>query len=141
MSTTDAPGPSAAVKTPERAAANSAPAAEQKELIDIECFAKIQLRVGRVEHAEAVAKSKKLLKLQVSLGPECGKRQILAGIAQFYSPESLIGKQIVIVANLKPATLMGLESQGMLLAASNSDGSSLFIVAPESQIDEGSTVR
>ena len=116
-------------------------AAPVEELIDIDLFAKVKFRVGRVEAAEAVPKSKKLLKLQVNLGPTLGTRQILSGISQFYTPESLIGKQVVIVANLKPAKMMGLDSQGMLLAAATDDNSALTIIQPTVEIAEGSTVR
>lgn len=112
-----------------------------EELIDIEYFSKIKLRVAKIEAAEAVPKSKKLLKLQVDLGPELGKRQIMAGIATHYSPENLIGRHIVIVANLKPAQLMGHESQGMLLAASTSDNTILGLLSPDKEIPAGSGVR
>ena len=87
--------------------------------ITIEDFMKIQLRTAKVLSAERVPKSEKLLKLQVSLGTE--QRQIVAGIGKRYEPDSLIGKTIVIVANLKPAKLMGIESQGMVLAAGDSE--------------------
>ncbi len=110
------------------------------EQVDIDHFAKVKLRVARIESAEAIPKSKKLLKLQVDVGP-LGKRQILAGIAQHYQPETLIGRKIVIVANLKPASLMGHESQGMLLAGSSPDGSILALLAPDSTLPEGSEVR
>jgi len=113
----------------------------QEELVDIDLFRKIKFRVGRVEACEAVPKSKKLLKLQVDLGEKLGKRQILAGIAQFYTPENLIGRKIVVVANLKPAQLMGLESQGMLLAASNAEVSSLIVVDPGQEMELGAEVR
>ena len=108
----------------------TAPApAPADELIDIEHFMKVKLRVARIEAAEAVPKSSKLLKLQLDVGP-LGKRQILSGIAKFYTPETLIGRKIIVVANLKPAKLMGLESEGMLLAASSEDGSSLVLADP-----------
>lgn len=111
-----------------------------EELVDIDYVMKIKFRVATIETAESVPKSKKLIKLGIDLG-EFGKRQILAGISTFYNPETLIGKQIVVVANLKPATLMGLESQGMLLAASTADGATLALVCPESPITPGSVVR
>ena len=117
------------------------PAVELDDRIDIEHFAKLKLRVAQIEAAEAVPKSKKLLKLQVDLGVQLGKRQILAGIAQFYAPETLLGRKIVVVANLKPAQLMGLESQGMLLAASNEDNSKLILVDPGQEMELGATVR
>ena len=87
--------------------------------ITIEEFQKIQLKTAKVLSAERVPKSEKLLKLQVSVGAE--QRQIVAGIGKRYEPESLIGKTIVIVANLKPAKLMGIESQGMVLAAGDTE--------------------
>ena len=131
----------AVAATPSPAVAATPTAApEQFELIDIDLFAKIKLRVARIEAAEALPKSKKLLKLQLDLG-HLGKRQILAGIAQFYTPESLIGRKIVVVANLKPAMLMGNESQGMMLAGSSPDGTKLAFLSPEQDLPEGSEVR
>jgi methionyl-tRNA synthetase len=82
--------------------------------VDISDFAKIELRAARITAAEKIAGSKKLVKLQVDLGAET--RQVVAGIAEAYAPESLVGKTIVLVANLKPAKLMGVESNGMVLA-------------------------
>ena len=120
-------------------ATTEAPPPVAEELISIDDFMKVKLRVARIESAEAVPKSTKMLKLQLDLGP-LGKRQILSGIAKFYTPESLIGKHIVVVANLKPAKLMGLESAGMLLAASSDDGNQLCILEPSS-IPPGSVVR
>ena len=96
-----------------------------KPSITIDDFAKIDLRIAKVLKAERVPKSEKLLKLQVELGSE--QRQILAGIAKKYVPEELIGKLVVIVANLQPAQLMGQESQGMILAASDTNGNMKFI--------------
>lgn len=116
------------------------PAAAAPELIEYEQFMRTKLRVARIEAAEAVPKSNKLLKLQLDLGA-LGKRQILSGIAKFYTPETLIGRKIVVVANLKPATMMGLESQGMLLAASNADGSQLTLLDPGQDMEVGSEVR
>jgi methionyl-tRNA synthetase len=92
------------------------PVAEEKQLITIDDFAKVDLRVAQVLVAERIPKADKLLRLEVDLGYE--KRQILAGIAQYYEPEKLIGRKIVIVANLAPRKMRGLESNGMLLAAS-----------------------
>lgn len=96
-------------------------------LIDIEQFGMVQLRTAVIVEAEAVPKSKKLVRLQVDLGNE--RRQVLAGIALHYTPEQLVGKTVVVVANLKPAKLMGMESQGMILAASNAEGM-LTLVSP-----------
>ena len=121
---------------------SKAPAAEQPppkaaelEAITFEEFKKIDLRVGVVKHAERVPKSKKLLKLLVDIGEE---RQIVAGIAQSHDPEAIIGKQVIIVANLQPAKLMGVESHGMLLAAG--DGETLRLLTTEAPIRPGSKV-
>jgi len=136
--------PATAVPSPTAAAAPIAAPVEPpltgEELISIEEFAKFKFRVAVIESVEAVPKSNKLLKLQVDVGP-LGKRQILAGIAKFYTPEALIGRKIVIVANLKPAKLMGLESQGMLLAASTDDLSALGFLTPEKDMPAGAVVR
>jgi methionyl-tRNA synthetase len=93
--------------------------------ISIDDFMKVELRTARVISAEAVPKSKKLIKLQVDLGNEL--RTILAGIAEAYQPESLVGRTIVIVANLKAAKLMGIESNGMVLAASPEGGKPILV--------------
>ena len=85
--------------------------------IGIDAFSAVELRVAEIIACEPVPKAKKLLKLQVDLGYE--QRQIVSGIAKFYEPDALIGKKIIVVANLAPATLCGIESQGMLLAASS----------------------
>lgn len=106
--------------------------------ITIEEFAKIDLRVAKVLAAAKVEKSDKLLQLKISIAGE--ERQIIAGIAQHYSPESMIGKEIVVVANLKPAKLRGLLSEGMLLAASNDQGQ-VALVRPEIEIGSGSKVK
>ncbi len=90
-----------------------------KTQIAFDDFKKADLRVAKILEAEAVAKSKKLVRLQVDLGFE--KRQIVAGIVKHYSPEDLVGKTVIVVANLAPAKLMGVESQGMLLAAHDGD--------------------
>jgi methionyl-tRNA synthetase len=96
------------------------PPAQGSEQITIDDFVKVDLRVAQILVAERVPKADKLLRLEVDLGYE--KRQILAGIAQYYEPEKLIGRKIVIVANLAPRKMRGLESNGMLLAASLPDG-------------------
>jgi methionyl-tRNA synthetase len=110
-----------------------------EDLISIDDFAKVKLRTGVVLEAERIAKSEKLLKLQVDLGTE--KRQILAGIAKHYAPEDLIGKTIVVVANLKPAKLMGHESQGMVLAASNAEGVLTLVQPGNADVGAGAEVR
>ncbi|HMW86411.1 MAG TPA: methionine--tRNA ligase [Nitrospira sp.] len=118
-----AAAPSAAPAAPQSPAPATtpaaAPAAAQPAQITIDDFMKVQLKAAKVLAAERVPKSEKLLKLQVSLGTE--QRQIVAGIGKKYEPEALVGKTIVIVANLKPAKLMGIESQGMVLAAGDSE--------------------
>lgn len=85
------------------------------EMINIEEFKKVDLRVGLVKSAERVPGTDRLIKLVIDLG-ELGERQIIAGLAKWYTPEYFIGKYIIVVANLKPKKIMGLESQGMLLA-------------------------
>lgn len=107
------------------------------DLITYEDFKKLDLRVAKILEAERVENSEKLIKLQIDLGEE--KRQIVAGIGKFYNPEDLINKQIVVVCNLEPKALVGLESNGMLLAASNEDQISLLI--PDTEISPGSIVR
>jgi methionyl-tRNA synthetase len=94
----------------------AAPPSPGADRIDIADFAKVELRVARITAAEKIAGSKKLVKLQVDLGAE--SRQVVAGIAESYEAETLVGKTIAVVANLKPAKLMGVESNGMVLAAS-----------------------
>ncbi|GAB6188436.1 methionine--tRNA ligase [Marinitoga arctica] len=106
-------------------------------LIDIDYFKNIDLRVAKILEAEKVKKSKKLIKLQLDLG-ELGKRQIVAGIANYYEPENLIGKKIIIVANLKPAKLMGIESNGMLLAAKIND--KLVLLTTDEDIEPGAKI-
>ncbi|MBI5410184.1 MAG: methionine--tRNA ligase subunit beta, partial [Nitrospirae bacterium] len=110
---------------------------ESDNLISIEDFAKVQLKIGKVLHAERVEKSNKLIKLQVDTGE---KRQVVAGIGKAYTPEELVGKSIAVVTNLKPAKLMGVESQGMLLAATDSDGV-LSILVPEKNVKEGAGIK
>jgi methionyl-tRNA synthetase len=114
-----------------------APAPLASAQITIDEFMKIQLKTAKVLSAERVPKSEKLLKLQVSLGTE--QRQIVAGIGKKYEPETLIGKTIVIVANLKPAKLMGIESQGMVLAAGDSEVRGLATILEE--VDPGTKVK
>ena len=106
--------------------------------ISIEEFLKVELRVARVLEAEALEGSDKLLKLQVMVGEE--KRQIVAGIRKNYNPLDLIGRQVVVVFNLKPATLRGTESQGMLLAAVDEDGGAILL-QPDREAPEGARVR
>lgn len=107
------------------------------DLIGIEDFMKVDLRVGKIVSAERVEKSEKLVKLKVDIGTET--RQVVGGIGKNYTPEDLMGKTIVIVTNLKPAKLMGVESQGMLLAANSGDA--LAVVTFDREIKPGSRVK
>jgi methionyl-tRNA synthetase len=111
-------------------------AEEKNDMIDIEQFGNVQLRVATVTAAEAIPKSHKLLKLSVDLGEE--QRTVVAGIASAYEPETLVGRQVVVVANLQPAKLMGVESQGMVLAASV-DGDPVLL-HPENPVPNGTRV-
>lgn len=129
---------SAAPKRPEPKKEEPKHSEAKPEQITIEEFAKIDLRVAKVLAAEKVEGSDKLLKLRISIAG--AERQIVAGIAQHYSPEQMVGKEIVVVANLKPAKLRGLLSEGMLLAASNEEGK-VALVRPETEIGEGAKVK
>ncbi len=108
-----------------------------EEIIDINEFAKLDLRIGKIENAERVEGSKKLIKLEVDVGDET--RQLVAGIAEEYNPESLIGKLVPILANLKPVKLMGVESQGMILAV-DVNGKPILL-HPDREVPAGSGVR
>ena len=110
---------------------------EEDNLIEIGQFFETSLKVATVVEAQEVPKSKKLLKLQVDLG-EASPRQIVAGIKEFYAPEDLVGTQVCVVANLKPAKLMGMMSAGMLLAAKDEDG--LCLIRPEKPIKAGTPI-
>lgn len=119
--------------------ANSGTEPKKEELITIDDFMKVKLRTAKVLECEPVKKSDKLLKLQVDVGGE--KRQILAGVAKYYKPEDLVGKTIVVVANLAPAKLMGEMSQGMMLAASTQDGKLCFVAPSDDSVGAGAEVR
>jgi methionyl-tRNA synthetase len=110
---------------------------EGENLITINDVAKVQLKIGKVLQAERVKKSDKLIKLQVDTGES---RQIVAGIGKSYSPEDLNGKSVVVVTNLKPAKLMGVESQGMLLAATDDSGEPVILV-PEKEVKQGAPIK
>ncbi len=127
-------------KKPEPKAKAEGEAAKKEEganLITIDQFFQVQLKVGTVVEAEEVPKSKKLLKLQVDLGEE-RPRQIVAGIKQWYGARELVGTQVCVVANLKPAKLMGMLSEGMLLAAKDDEG--LCLIRPEKPRKPGSAI-
>jgi methionine--tRNA ligase beta chain len=109
-----------------------------EEIIQYDDFLKLDLRVGTVTAAEAHPNADKLLVLQVDLGTE--QRQIVAGIRAHYDPAQLVGKQIIVVANLAPRMMRGLESKGMLLAASTPDKSQVVVLTAEKPVPAGSTV-
>ena len=105
-------------------------------MISFSDFQKIELKVGRIVAAEKVEGSEKLVKLEVDLGEE--KRQLVAGIGKFYQPQELINKEIIVVANLEPKKLMGIESQGMLLAATGEGFISLL--QPDKEVPPGTKI-
>ena len=129
--------PPAAASAPPATVQPVAPPAGPPPQISLDDFAKVDLRIAKVLSAEKVPKADKLLKLRVTLGTE--ERTVVAGIAQQYSPEELVGRRIVLVANLKPAKLRGVESQGMILAAS--EGAVLAIIGPDKEIALGCKVK
>ena len=111
---------------------------EEKPEIDIDYFAGLDLRVAKVVACEKVPKADKLLRLTVDVGGK--ERSIVSGIAKFYTPEEMIGKEVVIIANLKPVKLRGIDSQGMILCACGQDGK-VTLVSPESAVESGVVVR
>jgi methionyl-tRNA synthetase len=131
--------PSAGASSDKDAAPPSAQPSESAimEAISLDEFKKVQILPALVLHAEPVPKSTKLLKLRVTIGQE--ERTIVAGIAGSYTPESLIGKTVAILANLKPAKLMGVESQGMILAAQSGDGVSVLTF--DKEVSPGAQIR
>jgi len=106
-----------------------------KPAVSWEDFSRIDLRIARIETAERVPESEKLLKLGVDLGSE--QRTILAGVGRVYEPKDLMGKRILIVANLEPRVILGEKSEGMLLAG----GETPVLLVPEKEIDPGTAVR
>lgn len=108
-----------------------------REMISIDDFKKVELKTAKVLAAEPVLGSDKLLRLSIDVGGET--RQIISGIGRQYSPELLLGRSIVIVANLEPRIIMGLESQGMIVAAS--DGDLISILMPDKDIASGSSIK
>jgi methionyl-tRNA synthetase len=127
--------PSKTMKTSKDDAPKAAP---EGDTITIDDVVKVDLRVGLVKEAEAIDKSDRLLRLVVDLG-EAEPRQILAGIKEHYTPDQLVGKRVVVVANLKPRKMMGLESHGMVLAASDEGG--LCVAGVDAEIAPGSRVK
>lgn len=120
---------------PEKKIVKEERVSEEEEFLSIENFKKLDLRIGKIVSAEKVAHADKLLKLEV-LCPE--KRQIVAGIAEYYKPEELIGKEVVLIVNLKPTKIKGILSEGMLLAAK--DKKELCLIVPEKNLDPGAKV-
>jgi methionyl-tRNA synthetase len=131
------PEPAGKPGAPTGAKKSAAESAPGEGLISIQDFSRVQLRTAKVIEAEKVPGSEKLLRLVVLMGSE--RRQVVAGIALYYDPAKLIGRTIVMVANLKPATIHGVESQGMLLAASK--GESLRLVSVDGEIASGAVVK
>lgn len=111
---------------------------DKETFLDFDDFMKVDLRVGLVREAERVEKSNKLLKLSIDLG-EGEPRQVVAGISEHYAAEELVGRRVVVVANLKPRKLMGIESHGMVLAASDADG--LCVVGVDRELQPGARAK
>jgi methionyl-tRNA synthetase len=124
---------------PEPAKPAAASGADAGDMVTIDDFAKIQLKVAEILSAEKVEGAKKLLRLQIRVG-EGDDRQLVAGIAESYAPEDLPGRQIIVIANLQPATIRGVQSQGMLLAATDAEGRAILL-KPDSTVAPGSKVR
>ena len=114
---------------------NKLEAGKEKAEITFEEFQKLDIRIGKILSAENIKGSDKLLKLEVDIGE---KRQIVAGIAKSHKPAELVGRQVVVVANMKPAKLFGVESRGMVLAA---DVEGAVLLLPEKEVKEGTKVR
>jgi methionyl-tRNA synthetase len=110
---------------------------EHKEVIEMSEFAKLDLRIGKIMNAERIEGSKKLIKLNVDVGNEM--RQLVAGIAEEYTPERLIGKLVPVLVNMKPAKLMGVESRGMILAG-EVNGKPILL-HPDREVPAGSRIR
>ena len=106
-------------------------------MISFDEFKKLDLRIGKIVKAEKIEGADKLLRLEVDIGAEV--RQLVAGIAQQHAPEALTGREIVVLANLEPRVLKGIESQGMLLAAD--DNGAPVLLSPDREVPPGSTVR
>ena len=134
-----APAPAPTAATSGTAPAASAAATTTPEKIGIEDFAKIEMRVGQVKTAERIVGADKLLKLTVDIGTEV--RQICAGIAQFYDPESLIGRKVVVVVNLAPRKLRGVESNGMIVAASVGPDGRPVLAGFHEEVEVGSRLK
>ena len=115
--------------------------AQDDVLITIDDFARVRLRAARVTAAEKVEGADKLLKLSLSLGAGEPERTVVSGIAKFYTPEEMVGKQVVVVANLRPAKLRGIRSEGMILCASDAQDKTLKLVTVEPGVEDGADIR
>lgn len=115
--------------------------AQDDGLITIDDFARVRLRAARVTAAEKVEGADKLLKLTLSLGAGEPERTVVSGIAKFYTPEEMVGKQVVVVANLRPAKLRGIRSEGMILCASDAQNKTLKLVTVEPGVEDGADIR
>jgi len=111
---------------------------DKKDLVTIEDFTKLKLKLGTVTKAEKVENTRNLLKLDVTLGDEI--RTIVAGISEYYLPEKIVGKKVVVISNLKPAKIYGIESQGMLLAVNDDQDLSILTIEPDKKIADGSKI-
>jgi methionyl-tRNA synthetase len=137
--TTAGAAPASSIPATPPAPAEAPPAADATPIITIDDLAKVDLRVALVVAAERVAGTDKLIKIDLDLGTE--RRTIVSGIAQFYEPAALVGRRIVIVANLKPHKFRGIESRGMLLAAGGHEsGEALGFVTLDAEIPPGTRV-
>ena len=140
MSTTPAPGlpPAPSGAAPATAAATpAAPEAPRKTTVSIDDFRKVELKVAKVTSAALHPKADRLLVLQLDLGGE--QRQVVSGIRQSYpDPAAMVGKQVILIANLEPATIRGVQSQGMILATQDAAGTS--VLAPDRAVTPGSSV-
>jgi methionyl-tRNA synthetase len=108
-------------------------------MISIDQFKAVEAKIGTILTAEKVENADKLLRLTVDFGEETGPRQILSGIAEFYQPESLVGKQCPFITNLEPRTIRGLESRGMILAGGLAEG--VVLLHPDKVVPPGTTLR
>ncbi|MDD4830478.1 MAG: methionine--tRNA ligase subunit beta, partial [Bacteroidales bacterium] len=117
---------------------NNYKASEQKDNIQLEDFAKMDIRTGTILEAEKVPKTKKLLKLKIDTGID--QRTIVSGIAEYFEPENIIGTQVSVLVNLAPKDLKGIQSQGMILMAEDKDGKLVF-VSPIQKVENGTEIR
>jgi methionyl-tRNA synthetase len=132
-------GPAEEAIKSEKAKAKEIEFKETLPMIEYGDFAKLDIRVGKVLLAEPIKKSEKLLRVEVDIGEE-KPRQLVAGLASFYSPEELVGKYVIVLANLKPVKLCGVESKGMILAADDCENI-VSALMPDKEIKPGSRIR